>query len=469
MTTEPGQVELNGGESASVILHRLLLDCARAFPDTFTKIEIPESSAAFRKHYVNILPRFELARLNSDNREDITAHLVESFRQSVCWQTGPDSLSLAQHLNREVKPLALDSQQGDRSNGWLPNIIYRGQRWQRVELGDLADRLTEREVITPAAAGALRWTWQNLMDAGQVRVSGRKVVVLGGAAEMASTRQFLAAGADVLWIDRVAPPAELLAETERHGSLWWCRDNADLLTQPAEITATIKTFAAGDAVDLCLYAYAPGQAREMKLTAVMNAIAAALPTELIASINMLVSPTTPAALGEHDAACMRARLTRRPRWQASLDTLRLLGRRDNELDGKVSRTVVSIQGVSYQAAQYLGKVVMAEYWANTHTARISANTAAITKTRSLSHPVFAACFGGAESLGVETFTPRLSRQVMALLALHDWLHPSAPVPGEIRVHGGIHVLPYPLETALMIAAGIGFARSPRLLKGLVSG
>jgi hypothetical protein len=58
---------------------------------------------------------------------------------------------------------------------------------------------------------------------------------------------------------------------------------------------------------------------------------------------------------------------------------------------------------------------------------------------------------------------------MALLTLRDWLHPEAPVPGEVRVHGGIHVLPYPLETALMIAAGIGFARSPRLLKGLITG
>ena len=42
----------------------------------------------------------------------------------------------------------------------------------------------------------------------------------------------------------------------------------------------------------------------------------------------------------------------------------------------------------------------------------------------------------------------------------------APVPGAIRVHGGIHTLPYPLESALRVAATLGFMRSPRLLGGL---
>jgi hypothetical protein len=99
--------------------------------------------------------------------------------------------------------------------------------------------------------------------------------------------------------------------------------------------------------------------------------------------------------------------------------------------------------------------------------RVSANTAAITRTRSLDHPVFAAAFGGAGAFGVETFTPRQSRVVNGLLALRDWLHPEAPVPGTARVHGGIHTLPYPLEPALRVAAAIGFARSPRLLRGLL--
>ena len=68
---------------------------------------------------------------------------------------------------------------------------------------------------------------------------------------------------------------------------------------------------------------------------------------------------------------------------------------------------------------------------------------------------------------METLTPRQSRPLNGLLAVHDWLHPEVPVPGRIRVHGGIHTLPYPLENALRVAAAIGFARSPGLLRGLL--
>jgi len=136
--------------------------------------------------------------------------------------------------------------------------------------------------------------------------------------------------------------------------------------------------------------------------------------------------------------------------------------------------VVGIQGASYQAAQYLGKVLVAECWATPHperpehrALRVSANTAAITRTRSLNHPVFAAAFAGAGAFGVETFTPRLSRRLNGLLAVRDWLHPEPPTPGQVRVHGGIHTLPYPLDSALRVAAAIGLARSPRLLRGLL--
>jgi hypothetical protein len=143
--------------------------------------------------------------------------------------------------------------------------------------------------------------------------------------------------------------------------------------------------------------------------------------------------------------------------------------------GSATRTVVAIQGGSYQAAQYLGKVMVAESWASQpederiQPVRVSANTAAITRTRSLSHPVFAAAFGGAAAFGVETFAPRLSRRLNGLLAAQDWLNPRLPVPGAVRVHGGIHTLPYPLDPPLRVAAAIGFARSPRLLRGLIGG
>jgi len=67
---------------------------------------------------------------------------------------------------------------------------------------------------------------------------------------------------------------------------------------------------------------------------------------------------------------------------------------------------------------------------------------------------------------VETFTPAQSQTLSGLLAIHDWLHPESPIPGQIRIHGGIHTLPYPLNSALRVAAAIGFAKSPGLIAGL---
>jgi hypothetical protein len=292
---------------------------------------------------------------------------------------------------------------------------------------------------------------------------------------MAPTRFWLEAGADVLWLDVVPPPESWLQGSELAGRLYWPVDNVDLLSQPRQVLATLIDFADGDALDIGLYAYAPGQARELLLTGAMNALVDALPRELLASVTMLVSPTTPTALSRQDLDTMQTRLEARPLWEAALLRLGLLGRGSAAVtiaDAAVTRTVVAIQGASYQAAQYLGKVLAAECWSAGDASaadpvRISANTAAITRTRSLDHPVFAAAFGGAGAFGVETLVPRLSRRLNGLLAVHDWLHPESPVPGSVRVHGGIHTLPYPLDPALRVAAAIGFARSPRLLRGLI--
>ena len=263
------------------------------------------------------------------------------------------------------------------------------------------------------------------------------------------------------------------------GRLHWPEADVDLLAKPQEVLATLIAFADGAPLDLGLYAYAPGQARELRLTASMNAVVNALPPELIASVTMLVSPTAPTALSPQDLAIMRARVEARPMWEAACARIGLLGKGDGGVavgDAVATRSVVGIQGASYQASQYLGKILMAECWSkhgqladtNAMPLRVSANTAAITRTRSLSLPVFTAAFGGAAAFGVETLAPRQSRRINGLLALHDWLQPALPTPGAVRVHGGIHTLPYPLEPALRVAAVIGFARSPRLLRGLIT-
>jgi hypothetical protein len=471
MTSDPGTVVLAGQQAASTLLHAALYESAIEFPVELEAGGLPADASSFRKHYSGILPNFEAARLASDIRGDIAQQIVQHLNQAVHWQSAGSSQPLAQLLAQPAQPLALETHTFGGRAGWQPSIVYRGERWQAPQLAEFGAVLVERGVVTGHAGKALAWVGDELLDDGTLHLAGRKIAVMGGGAEMAPTRFWLEAGADVLWLDTAPPPDEWRDQEGMAGRLSWAAANTDLLAQPQAVLATLIAFADGDPLDLGLYAYAPGQGRELRLTATMNALVDALPTELVGSVTMLASPTTPTALTAADLFAMNARLAQRPAWEAVLAGMGLLGRGGGAATvgkGAASRTVVGIQGASYQAAQYVGKVLAAEVWAQAGEFRVSANTAAITRTRSLAHPVFTAAFGGAAAMGVETLTPRQSRRINGLLAVHDWLHPQIPIPGLVRVHGGIHTLPYPLEKALRIAATIGFARSPRLLRGLVT-
>ncbi len=456
-----GGVQLAGRRPASAVFHEILANTVAAFPDALGGVDIPDTAKAFRKGYAQFLPQLEAARLRSADRLEIARHMVAAMRDAIVLEDA-EGQTLREALREPAEVLPLKARRFSGPAGWQPSLIYQGRRWPPEALGELGRDMYERGLITGTAAEAFRWAGStHALD-----LTGRKVAVLGAGAEMAPTRFWLEAGADVLWLDTAAPPDDWLDSDQLAGHLYWPRNNVDLLEQPKEILATLLVFADGKPMDLGLYAYAPGQARELRLTGAMNALVEALPPELVSSVTMLVSPTTPTVLATDDIECRTRRLTNRPKWESRLARMGALKPCDPE--SAVSPTVVTIQGASYQAAQYLAKVLTAECWFADadFSARISANTAAITRTRSLDHPVFAAAFGGAAAFGVETFPPRLSRQVNGLLAVHDWLCPEPPVPGEIRVHGGIHTLPYPLESALQVAAAIGFAKSPRLLKGL---
>ena len=471
--SSPGGSVVLSRSNASELLHSALAEAVRAFPAVFEAVGFPEDAGAFRARYPALMPRFEAARLASAERRDIASHIVSWFEDQVLWQDDSGQKPLAAALAEPAAPLPLRSHTFGAAPGWQPSLVYNGRRFEADALNELGAALVERRVVTAAAGRALSSIQADLLQDGRLNLSGRRIAVLGGGAEMAPTRFWLEAGAEVLWVDIAPPPENWFESDTLAGRLHWAEAGADLLSQPREILATLLAFSDGTPMDLGLYAYAPGQAREVRLTSVMNALVGAMPAGLVASATILVSPTTPTGLSAEDRDAMAARLAARPGWESVLGRIGALGRGDGaEVMGgaAATRTVVAIQGTSYQAAQYVGKVLTAERWNQPDaTMRVSANTAAITRTRSLAHPVFTAAFGGASAFGVETLTPRQSRCLNGLLAVHDWLAEQPPVPGAVRVHGGIHTLPYPLESALKIAAGIGFARSPRLLKGLLGG
>ena len=475
MSKAKSGVVLKNNRSASGIFHEVLsLVCDQIDPTPGLQ-EWLISADSFRKHYVSRLPEFEAHRLCSPQRHAIARQLSKAVEDNLVWDVDKQQ-SLHEYLQQPVAALSCEVVVGEGSSLWTPAFEYGDKQW--LDFSALGTTLVADNVITPAAADSLAAIAKKLEKDDGLSLKGRKVVVIGAAAEMASTRHFLAMGAEVLWLDQAAPPKELKENPAFSGILHYPSENVDLLTQPAELMATIIAFSAGSACDICLYAYAPGQARELRLTGVMNAIINAMPSELMASVTMLVSPTTPSELQVSDRDLLEQRLAQRPKWEGLLDTFGVLGKMGGVAqfgERSTIRSVVSIQGASYQAAQYLCKVIMAEAWAthgqihadNVDPLRVSANTAAITKTRSLDHPVFDAAFGGAAAMQVQTFSPEQSKCLNALLAVQDWLSAEIPVPGRVRVHGGIHTLPYPLQSALRPAAVIGFAKAPKLLAGLL--
>jgi hypothetical protein len=308
-----------------------------------------------------------------------------------------------------------------------------------------------------------------------VDLRGRRIVMLGAGAELAPTRLWLAGGADVLWIDLDEPPADLRTNDELAGALHWVPGGVDLLVDPHRVRATIEAFAADEPVDIGLYAYAPGRAREWRLTATMNAIVEALPRRIVRSVAMLISPTTCGVLTDADLAVEAQRLADRPAWQRAASVVRALGRTGGHATSgttAANRGIVTIQGGSYQAAQYLAKLLTAEVWATgDDPIAVSANTAGISLTESLQHPVFDLAFAGASAFGVETFDPPTTAALNGLLTLHDRLDPAMATRGvdelfATRVHGGIYVTPYPIDPALRVAAGIGVLKDPRRIAAL---
>jgi hypothetical protein len=230
-----------------------------------------------------------------------------------------------------------------------------------------------------------------------------------------------------------------------------------------------------------MFAYAAGASQEWRLCATMNAIILSLAPSAVASVSLLISPTSAAVMQPEDMREAQSLLEQPPLWQKALKGLGQLS--DSvafEAKGiPVARAIVPIQGVSYQAAQYISKILAAEVFATqgislqglANPMRVSANVAGITKTRSLQHPVFQAAFLGAPTFGVEIFEVPTTRALATMLILHDILNPEAQKKDDVgsifakQVHGGIYSRAFALDPMIRIATVMGLVKKPKLLLG----
>ena len=481
----PG-LQLPSGHSASSLLYELLRDAQDREPDALGGVELPQDARRFRADFAESLVRFETARVRSPRRAEIARDLVSDAERRLIVRSPDGELSLDEYWAEPARPLPTEELRLGGDTQLAARVPCFDQIFAGKELGELADEFLARGLATRAAARALRW----IGEREAIDLSRHKFAVLGAGAELSVAPLLLEGGASVLWIDVVDPAPIARGAARPGGSLRYVRGGADLLTQPREIARTISEFARDGPVHLALYAYAAGRSREWRLAAAMNAILRHLDPASVRSVSLLVSPTSPSAVQPEDR---EAASRHRPRWwQSLLEGAGALPASYPEAgEPAIARAIVPIQGVSYQGAQYIAKILAAESLAvygldgrSSAPLSVSANVAGVSRTRSLSHPVFEVAFAAAGIFGVTTFAPETTRWLNGLLLLHDVLNPEAPgshqrsYPDDAaravglfsqQVHGGIYGLRWALNPCITAAAVIGLVRRPWLLWPIVRG
>jgi hypothetical protein len=487
--TEQGVV-LPQGHTGSSFFHHVLQQAVAAFPQALGSARLPSDARAFKREYREALVRFEAARVASLQRVEIARLIANRSQAELLYAGAGGTIPLSDHMAEPTSPVELrEVTSGSGTPGLIPAVQLDGKRYVRREIIGMCERLVEQHQMTHAALDAVRFIIELIEErGGSLDLRGESFALLGAGAELAPTPLLLQAGARVLWVD-LAEPSERLAPDHIRGPLFTADNARDLLRAPEQVAAALTEFADSAPIHVGMFAYAAGASREWRLGAAMNAVVRRLPPSLVRSLSFFVSPTMPASVQPEDSAAALEKLARAPGWQGIARGLGLLptpGQLQHE-GGAVARAIVSIQGLSYQAAQYVSKVAAAETYAvygtravddSVDPVTVSANVAGITNTRSLAHPLFQAAFIGAPRFGVRIFEPATTRALSGLMILSDLLNPrSASHPNTLmtnpsakvrallsqQVHGGIYSLPYELEAAIRVSAVVGMAQRPAVL------
>ena len=482
-------VELPEGASGSTFLLEILAHAVNAFPSVFQNVKIPSDSRRFRSTFGTVLTQFEAARVASDERVAIASAIRSRVAERMRFVSEDESRTLADALSRKVAPIPVRVVKTTGPGRLVPAVQFGDAVGDAAALRVWLSAARLQHQMTDAAVRALGKILDRADAENGLSLAGERFVVMGAGAELAPTEALLAAGASVLWIDVREPSKALLENCMLGGALHVPESTCDLLASPAAIVATIAAFAGGESVHLGMYAYAGGESQEWRLAESMNAIAAALPPGMVKSISLLVSPTTVIAAHPADVEAGAQRRQDAGTLMRSLAHFGFLepSHVSSPSSSSVTSAIVGLQGASYQAAQYVGKLLAAEVFGVSGINALgplttSANIAPITATRSLSHPLFEAGFLFAPNFGVWVAKPETTRALHALLMIADVTDEEAPAAaGRVyeskskraaalfteQVHGGVYAQPYALEGIIRIAALGGLRQKPSLLAKLV--
>jgi hypothetical protein len=493
MSTSPPVrgVALPEGQSGSSFLHEVLASAVAAFPAELGGAGFPSDPRRFKDTFGDALVRFEAARAASPRRVEMAVHMRRLTASRVRFVDDRGSRSLMEVMAAPAAPAALRTWTTRGSGRLQPGITAGGVHRTGNELRSWLAGALERRLFTEVVHERLTRLLARAEAEGGLSLAGERFVLLGAGAELSPARLLLAAGAEVLWVDLRPPPDRLIASEGLGGVLHAAEAGMNLLADPMGVLATVRRFAEAGPVHVGMYAYMGGESQEWRLTAAMNTILRSLRADEVASMSLLISPTTVSVASAEDVAVAERRLRDAAAWKRALARAGVLRRGGEPCgDGRVGYTIVPLQGASYQAAQYVGKVLAAESHAVLGPSleggplTVSANTAPITNTKSLAHPVFQAGFLAAPAWGITIAEPAMTVDLNGLLMMADVTDAEAPAAAgrawatqaeraravfRESVHGGLFAQPYAAYGAIQVAAVMGFAQRPSLLAQLARG
>jgi len=463
-------VVLTQDESGSKFFHRVLREAVSAFPRSLGDAPISESGKAFKNGYGDMLSRFEGARVNSPQRLEIARYLRGATASALGFSRVGITKSLDESFKETVAAPETDTRAASGKAGHTLEVPLDGRVYRGRDVLQAVDAMFAAHHLTQRAADGLRWLVNSTN--GTLDLTGQKFALLGASAELSPVQTLLEAGATVRWID-VKPAGAF----ETHGPMISTRGGDDLLANPHAVAAALREFAKDGPVHVCLFAYAPGRSRELLLAGVMEALVRSLGPSVVKSVATFISPTSPREVQPEDLAASNA-LKANPKWWQRAAAMTGALKPGGDVGG-VARSVISLQGAAYQAAQYLAKTIAMEVLAadglDGKPVTLSSNVAGITNTKSLSHPLFQIAFQGSKSFGVRIFEPPLTRAVSGYLMVHDLINPDAPLNASqtngdrsklvhtSQIHGAVYDLPWQFESCVKTAAVVGMTKKPGIL------
>jgi hypothetical protein len=356
------------------------------------------------------------------------------------------------------------------------SLPYRGERLSGDALRWQLDAWTERGVIEPSCAEAVRAVVANpdWLDLSDVRM-----VALGAGAEMGPVHSLLRWGADVVAVDLPRPAiwTRLLETNSRYAGRLHIpvtgnagaladRAGADVLHDLPSVLRWIESL--DGRLVLGNYVYADG-ATNVRVSVAVDALAVGVRrARPDTGLAFLATPTDAFAV-PGDAVAHSDRAYRvhggiaRVRQPLRMVSAGRLLRRNYApgSDPGICDSIVPQQGPNYALAKRLQRWRATD--ARAAGAQVSFHVAPPTRTRSVvKNRALAAAYAGAHLFGVEVFEPATSNTLMAALLVHDLRNQrvAAEHPWEdeayAAAHGGLWRAPYAPRSALGLAALIGF-------------